>query len=382
MNNYNEYDSPMQVGMDEQQPPQMNGSTDIAVRLEYVWLDGHTTKNIRSKVRYEEWNMDSSSGNMSRETVLERIREWNFDGSSTNQADTKSSDVILNPVRVYHNSLEVSDMASFIVLCDTYNPDGTPHETNTRHKLHAVIEKYEESDDMWFSVEQEYTFMDKNNLPVNWCSETPQGGNYCGIGSQNVNHRIVVEQHAFSCMQTGMDFVGTNAEVLVSQWEYQLGPKNAMETADDLWVSRYFLQRLSEGQDFSVSFHPKPVEGEWNGAGAHINFSTEHMREAGDKKYILDVCDALSVKHDNHMKVYGEENEKRLTGDCETQHFSKFTYGVSDRGASVRIPAQTAMDWCGYIEDRRPAANVDPYEAFGVLVKTIASVKVPENAVV
>ena len=148
-----------------------------------------------------------------------------------------------------------------------------------------------------------------------------------------------------------------------------------METADDLWVSRYFLQRLSEGQDFSVSFHPKPVEGEWNGAGAHINFSTEHMREAGDKKYILDVCDALSVKHDNHMKVYGEENEKRLTGDCETQHFSKFTYGVSDRGASVRIPAQTAMDWCGYIEDRRPAANIDPYEALLNLREVVQSVE-------
>lgn len=376
MNNYNEYESPMQMGG---QQPQMTGSANITVRLEYVWLDGHDTKNIRSKVRYEEWNMDAQSGNMSRETVLERIPEWNFDGSSTKQAKTKNSDVVLHPVRVYHNPLEVSDMASFIILCDTYNPDGTPHETNTRHKLHSVIEKYEESDDMWFSVEQEYTFIEKDNLPVNWHKETPQGENYCGIGSQNVNHRITVEQHAFSCMQAGIDLVGTNAEVLVSQWEYQLGPKGAIETADDLWVSRYLLHRLTEGQDFSASLHPKPVEGEWNGAGTHINFSTEYMREAGDKKYILDVCDALSVKHDNHMKVYGEENEKRLTGDCETQHFSKFTYGVSDRGASVRIPAQTAMDWCGYIEDRRPAANVDPYEAFGVLVKTISSVKVPEN---
>ena len=379
MNNYeNEYNSPMQI--DGQR--QMNASANITVRLEYVWLDGNNTQNIRSKVRYEDWTMDSQSGNMSRETVLERIPEWNFDGSSTKQAKTKKSDVVLHPVRVYHNPLELTDMASFLVLCDTYNPDGTPHETNTRHNLHSIAEKYEESDGMWFSVEQEYTFTDKDNLPVNWHNETPQGENYCGIGSRNVNHRIVVEQHAFSCIQAGIDLVGTNAEVLISQWEYQLGPKSAVETADDLWMSRYFLHKLTEGQDFGASFHPKPVEGEWNGAGAHINFSTEYMREAGDKQYFEDVCDALSTTHDKHMKVYGEENEKRLTGDCETQHYSKFTYGVSDRGASVRIPSQTAIDWCGYLEDRRPSANVDPYQAIGVLIKTISSVKVPENATI
>ena len=354
-------------------------SATVQVKLEYVWLDGYKSQNLRSKTRYVNWEMNSQSGNMNREEVLSRMDEWNFDGSSTRQGKTKKSDIVLKPVRVYHNPLEESDIASFLVLCETYNPDGTPHDSNTRRDLLASIESnLETADTMWLSVEQEYTFVDEDNLPVNWNKDKEQGENYCGVGSNNVTHRFLVDQHAFACMQAGIDIAGTNAEVLISQWEYQLGPKGAMETADDLWISRYILQRLTEGLNFNVSLHPKPVEGEWNGAGAHINFSTEYMRENSDKEYIESVCNALGESHEDTMHYYGEENEKRLTGTCETQHYSKFTYGVSDRGASVRIPQQTALDWSGYIEDRRPAANVDPYDAFSMLIEVVAGVPTPE----
>ena len=57
---------------------------------------------------------------------------------------------------------------------------------------------------------------------------------------------------------------------------------------------------------------------------------------------------------------YGEGNEKRLTGACETADINTFSYGVADRGCSVRIPRDTAAEGCGYLEDRRPASNVDP----------------------
>ena len=369
--------------MNENYQPQISGTANITVRLEYIWLDGNTSANTRSKVRYVQWEMDSNDGSMNRESVLDRIEEWNFDGSSTLQAEGNNSDVVLRPVRVYHNPLEATEMASFLVLCDTWNPDGTPHESNTRIELFDVLENYEDSDDMWFAVEQEYTFMDAStDAPFGWKPETPQGENYCGIGSANVNHRFIVDQHAALCLSSGIDIAGTNAEVLISQWEYQLGPKGAMETADDLWITRYILSKMTENYEFYVSFHPKPVDGEWNGAGAHINFSTEYMREQSDKNYIESVCDAFADKHKEHMEVYGEGNEKRLTGDCETQHYDKFSYGVSDRGASIRIPSQTANSWSGYIEDRRPAANVDPYEAFSVIIPTLSSVKVPENATV
>ncbi len=368
--------------MNENYQPQISGSATITVRLEYVWTDGYSPANLRSKVRYEHWTMDSNGGQMNKEGVLARLEPWKFDGSSTLQAEGEDSDVIIRPVNVYHNPLEQTEMASFLVLCDTWNPDGTPHETNSRVDLSDTLDDIEESDDMWFSVEQEYTFLDEDSLPCKWNQDKIQGENYCGVGSQNVTHRFIVDQHAMACISAGIDISGTNAEVLVSQWEYQLGPKGAMTTADDLLISRYLLQKMTEGYDFSVSFHPKPIEGEWNGAGAHINFSTEYMRETPDRNYIESVCDALAGKHEEHMEVYGEDNEKRLTGTCETQHYDKFSYGVSDRGASIRIPTETAMEWKGYLEDRRPSANVDPYEAFSVLVETISSVKVPENATV
>jgi glutamine synthetase len=272
----------------------------------------------------------------------------------------------------------MSDMASFLILCETYNPDGTPHKTNTRRELEKAT--HEDNEDMLFSVEQEYTLIDNDtNEVVGWETNTQQGENYCGVGSKNVKHRLLSEQHALLCMQAGINVVGTNAEVLISQWEYQLGPKDALTTADDLWISRYILHRLTEGNNFHVSLEPKPIEGEWNGAGAHINFSTEYMREVSDEEYITNVCEALSDCHLEHINVYGEGNEKRLTGKCETQHINKFTYGVSDRGASVRIPQTTAGECSGYLEDRRPAANVDPYEAFPVILNTVSSVKMPQS---
>jgi glutamine synthetase len=62
-----------------------------------------------------------------------------------------------------------------------------------------------------------------------------------------------------------------------------------------------------------------------------------------------------------HLKHYGAGLEDRLTGEHETASYKEFKYGVSDRGASVRIPMQTDLDGKGYLEDRRPCANIDPY---------------------
>jgi len=359
---------------------EMTGTTTIIIKLEYVWLDGHETKNLRSKVRYEEWTMDSSSGNLSREEVLDKIPDWSFDGSSTKQSDTSNSDIILKPVKVYHNPLEISEeLPSFLILCETYDNNGLPHKTNTRNKLEKIYDE-----DMWFSVEQEYTLMDtKTNKPSTWSDRetiNEQGEYYCGLGN-NVTDRIIVEQHALACIECNIPFFGTNAEVLLSQWEYQLKPETALNAADDLWMSRYLLQRLCENYGVYASFHPKPVNGrphgQWNGAGAHINFSTEYMRENSDKQYIENLCEAFGDTHEKHIKVYGKDNEKRLTGDCETQHISKFSYGVGDRGASIRIPSQTAQEWKGYLEDRRPAANVDPYEAFSAIINTLSKISEP-----
>jgi len=321
-------------------------------KLEYLWLDGCTPTQIRSKTKVVKEFGKS-----------EEAPVWGFDGSSTEQADGGSSDCVLKPMRVYDNPFELNGS---IILCEVYNVDDTPHKSNTRHLLEETIP---DGIDEWVGFEQEYTLFEGDN-PMGWPEDgepAPQGDYYCG---RNIGEYIM-RKHTDACITAGVSICGTNAEVMLGQWEYQIGAGGSIHMSDDLWVARWLLERICESHNLSVSLHPKPIEGDWNGAGCHTNFSTKAMREDGGYEHIINACEKLSENTQEHIDVYGIDNDKRLTGLHETCSITEFRYGVSDRGASIRIPWQVKRDKKGYLEDRRPASNCDPYIVSQKLIQTI-----------
>ena len=271
------------------------------------------------------------------------------------------------PVKTYNSPF---DEGYRLVLCEVYNSDGATHESNSRHVLRPA-------EDWWFGFEQEYVLQGLNGRPLGFPDEgypRPQGEFYCGSGPANVMGREIANEHLSLCLKAGINITGTNAEVMIGQWEYQCFGKGAHDAADDLWMSRYILQRLTERFDVNVNWHPKPVKGDWNGSGMHTNFSNSKMRDEGGEQLFIDICEQLREMHDEHIAVYGSGNDQRLTGLHETQHIDTFSYGVSDRSASIRIPIGVTTDgWKGYLEDRRPASNADPYKVVERIMKTLDS---------
>tara|TARA_B100001996_G_scaffold111779_1_gene84646 strand:+ start:135 stop:1145 length:1011 start_codon:yes stop_codon:yes gene_type:complete len=336
----------------------------MKIRAEYIWMDGHQpTQKLRSKTKILDKPVSSPN----------ELPLWGFDGSSTNQADGGDSDCMLKPVWICNDPIR-GGKDDILVMCEVMNPDGSPHRTNSRASLVDIASKFSDHDS-WFGIEQEYTFFDGRN-PLGWPEggyPAPQGPFYCGVGADEVFGREIVEEHLHLCLEAGLEVSGINAEVMPGQWEYQIGPLGALDAADQLWVSRWLLYRIAEDYGVSATLHPKPVKGDWNGAGAHINFSTKSMRNKGGIKVIESACEKLGENIEKHIAVYGAHNDQRLTGLHETCSINQFKYGVSDRGASIRIPMQTANDGYGYLEDRRPAANVDPYKACAALIETTCS---------
>ena len=259
-------------------------------------------------------------------------------------------------------------------MCEVLNADNTIHKSNTRAVCVDLAEKNKDHES-WFGIEQEYTFYNGEN-PLGFPDEgypAPQGGYYCGVGANNIYGREIVEDHLELCLQAGLEISGINAEVMPGQWEFQIGPVGAPEVGDQLWIARWLLHRVAEDYGVTVNLEPKPVQGDWNGAGAHTNFSTKAMREDGGYDVVVEACEKIGKNIDRHISVYGAKNDERLTGLHETAKITEFFYGVSDRGASIRIPMATANSGKGYLEDRRPAANMDPYLVCTALIETTCS---------
>jgi len=330
----------------------------------YVWVDG-TGEFLRSKTRTLNFIPKSP----------EQLPIWNFDGSSTAQAEGSNSDVYLHPVALYRDPFRLGN--NKLVLCETYKYNKQPTTTNHRHTCVEVMNKATDQHP-WFGMEQEYTLLDIDKHPLGWPKNGypgPQGPYYCGVGAGKVYGRDIVEAHYRACLYTGINISGTNAEVMPAQWEYQVGPCEGITMGDDLWMSRYLLHRVAEDFGVVVSLDCKPIPGDWNGAGMHTNFSTDAMRKENGILAIESAIDKLGKKHAEHIRAYdphgGKDNERRLTGHHETSSIHDFSAGVANRGASIRIPRGVAEERCGYLEDRRPSSNADPYVVSERIVRTI-----------
>ncbi|EGD80122.1 glutamine synthetase [Salpingoeca rosetta] len=366
---------------------------------EYIWIGG-TGRDLRSKTKVIDKMPESPDD----------LPEWNFDGSSTGQAPGHDSEVLLKPESIFRDPFRRGD--NILVLCSTWRPkdDGSTvplvveedltkvagvSGNNTREAAKEIFEhpKVKEQE-MWFGIEQEYTLFERDGVtPLGWPKggfPRPQGPYYCSNGAENSFGRDIADCHLRACMYAGVKVSGTNGEVMPGQWEYQVGPCEGIESGDHLTLSRYLMYRVCEKFSIVVSFEPKPMAGDWNGAGCHTNFSTKDMRDPAtvheytpkDGPYkgekltgawakMIEALEKMGSKSAEHLALYGADNHLRLTGKHETADMHTWSYGVANRGASVRIPRETHKKKYGYLEDRRPASNMDPYVVTSLLAKTI-----------
>jgi glutamine synthetase len=344
----------------------------MSIIAEYVWLDG---ENLRSKIKIFNYLSNSIS--------IHNFPEWNFDGSSTGQSITKDSDLFLKPVYYCINPLLENSYPNkyYLVLCQVMNSDGSAHTTNNYDKLYQFMRNNKNIDneifDSWFGIEQEYIILDKNgdaydinNIDSGDKIQYNNNQHYCSVGTGNAMGRQIAETHMNMCINAKIKICGINSEVTASQWEFQIGPLNAFDVSNQLWMARYILIRIAEKYNAVITFHPKPFI-KFNGSGAHTNFSTKKMRENGGITKIYEAIEKLSKKHYEHIEVYGLYNDQRLTGKNETADINTFSYGNCDRGSSIRIPLNVLKDGCGYLEDRRPAANMDPYLVTRRILETV-----------
>lgn len=369
--------------------------------LEYIWMDVYGSLRSKTKIIYDD----------NFECCLDKIPLWNFDGSSTGQSIGETSDVILKPVNIFNDPFR-DYKKSYLILCETLNSDNSVHFSNNRNNCIKICDNENvKKQEPWFGIEQEYFVYELDNCletenmvkPYGWMTngvpskkfknqefddtylssvcfiplQHKGSPNYCGVGGDRVKIRNIMEKHMKYCINAGIKICGMNLEVSQSQGEFQIGILPANQIGDHLLIARYILNRISEEYNAFIEYHPKPLGIlPFNGSGGHTNFSTKQMRETDGIKHIFDACNKLSKNHQKHIQEYGnpEENKLRLTGKHETSSFDKFMFNFnfpSNRGSSLRIPCNVINDCCGYLEDRRPSSNMDPYRVVSRILKTL-----------
>ncbi|XP_028647307.2 glutamine synthetase-like [Erpetoichthys calabaricus] len=240
------------------------------VQATYIWIDG-TGEGLCYKTR----TLDLEPKG------IEDVPEWNFDGSSTYQAEVSNSDMYLIPVCLFRDPFTLDP--NKLVMCEVLKYNRQPAETNLRSSCLEVMEQAGHSHP-WFGMEQEYLLLGIDKHPFGWPKNgypATQGSYSCRVGADKVYGRDIIECHYKACLYAGVKIAGTNAEAMPSQWEFQVGPCEGIAMGDHLWMARFLLHRVCEDFGVVATLDPKPIAGNWYGAGCHTNFSTEAMRNKG-----------------------------------------------------------------------------------------------------
>lgn len=313
--------------------------------ITYIWLGAQNF--IRNKIRVIDLH----------KPILENIPEWNYDGSSTGQSLDIDTEITIKPVKMIKNPID--NDTDYIVLCDTYDSSDHPLITNHRHRANEIFRN--NSADAWYGLEIEYFIINPTNPSV---PSKPQFTHYCGFDGKHDIDRKIVMTHLQACIDANLHISGINAEVVQNQWEYQIGPCQGIDSADNVILSKFLLIYIAEYFGRDISFVPKLYENV-NGSGCHVNFSTKETRDNDNIYTIEKYIEKLKNKHLEHMSVYGD-NSCRMTGHHETAHYDEFTHGIGTRHTSIRIPNKTKQ----YFEDRRPSSSIDYYEVTSKIYET------------
>lgn len=349
----------------------------MAVLAEYIWIDGtQPTASLRAKTRViTDPSVPLSTTFVDVDDIpMSFFPDWGADGSSTNQAGGDDSDIVLKPVSAIRDPYR---SGGYLVLCEVFGGDDSIHPSNHRSELRRVLDAGAGNTEPLFGFEQEYTYLKLDGTPFGFPDGTepaPQGPYYCAVGSGNIAGREAYEDFLQVALEAGLSITGTNWEVMPGQAEVQVFG-SALKASDHIWFARWLLHRSAEQYDIVISLDAKPAKGDWNGAGMHTNFSTKLMRENDGIKAIHSACEKIGGKINEHLEVYGDDYESRLTGAHETCSYKEFRYGAADRTASIRIPRNVAIDQRGYLEDRRPNANADPYRIASRMLKTVCDIE-------
>lgn len=337
----------------------------IKIIAEYIWLGGNNEFLSKTRVIYEPHVTDE----FNYFPCVYDIPLWDYDGSSTGQATTKESEVILKPCAVYKNPFfkNIDAYKRFIlVLCETYNQNNEPLENNYRASSKRIFDQciyY----DPWFGLEQEYFIFPKNdeNRIENF------ENHYCNVSKDRKDiYRKIMDEHLLACLDADLKISGMNKEVVSNQYEFQIGPVTGIDAPDQLMMGRYLLERIAQSHDMIINWNPKPFC-DVNGSGCHVNFSTNKTRGTNGIRELSRIIFNLGKMHKQDIEHFGEGNEKRLTGNHETSDVNTFSYGVGDRTCSIRISNAVNKSNKGYLEDRRPASNMNPYLVCGLILRSV-----------